>query len=130
MINFNIVIMIPITKAHTSTFARIYSISSHDVLDLKLNSILLMCELFLTISLLEIRLIFDTDPHFYIYILLLVYQSIIYFLCPIRNETFFGLSLLFHFYYFTLSSLTHKTTLHEILCQKTNVSYLLGRREY
>ena len=40
------------------------------------------------------------------------------------------LSLLFHLSYFTLSSLTHKTTLHKIMCRKANVAYLMGRREY
>ena len=69
-----------------------------------------------------------------------------YSLCPIRNETFSclgcpnknetfpkietTLSLLFLLSYFTLSSLTHKTPLHKILCQKANVAYLLERREY
>ena len=40
------------------------------------------------------------------------------------------LSLLFHLSYFTLSSLTHKTTLHKIPCRKGNVSFLTGQWEY
>ena len=29
-----------------------------------------------------------------------------------------------------LFSLTHKTILHKVLCQKSNISYLLGQRDY
>ena len=69
-----------------------------------------------------------------------------YSICPIRNETFSFLvcsiknemflkmetmlSLFFLLSYFTLSSLTHKITLHKIPCRKANVVYLMGRREY
>ena len=57
-----------------------------------------------------------------------------FFCCPIKNEIFLKieitLSLLFPISYFTLSSLTYKTTLYKILCRKANISYLLGRREY
>ena len=61
-------------------------------------------------------------------------ETFFFLVCPIKNETFLKietlLSILFLFSYFTLSSLTHKITLHKILCQKANVVYFMGRREY
>lgn len=48
---------------------------------------------------------------------------------PIKNETFTKeeiiISVLFPLSYFILSLLTHKTTLHKISCQNSNVSILL-----
>ena len=61
-------------------------------------------------------------------------ETFSFLVCPVKNETFLKiettLSLLFLISYFTLSSLTHKTTLPKILCRKSNVAYLMGRREY
>ena len=61
-------------------------------------------------------------------------ETFSFLVCPIKNEMFpkmeTSLSLFFHFSYFTLSLLTHKTTLHKNMCQFPNIAYLMGRREY
>ena len=61
-------------------------------------------------------------------------ETFSFFVCLIQNEMFSKVAitmyLFFHLSFFTLSSLTHKITLYNISCRKSNVLYLLGRREY
>ena len=70
---------------------------------------------------------FVTEPNKILLPLSHLKCNIFLFWLSIKNETFLKmkitLSLFFHLSYFTLSSLTHKSTLHKILCLFPNVSF-------